>query len=91
MLSSHIWGGRIDAELLFHAEHGVEIQFLHDDAMVYGRRWTVRALSADEAVPGCPSSRTSAKDQCLWSNSACRNTAVIGRTYRRDCVGKDFA
>jgi hypothetical protein len=36
-------GKRIDAELLFHGEHGVEIQFLHDGVMAYGRRWRLRA------------------------------------------------
>lgn len=43
-------GKRIDAELLFHAEHRVEIQFLHEGVMAYGRRWTLRAQAADEAV-----------------------------------------
>ena len=34
-------GKRIDAELLFHAEHGVEIQFLHEGVMAYGpMAWT---------------------------------------------------
>jgi hypothetical protein len=36
-------GNRIDAGLMFHAEHGVEIQFLHEGAMAYGRRWSLRA------------------------------------------------
>jgi hypothetical protein len=30
-------GKRIDAELMFHAEYGVEIQFLHERVMAYGR------------------------------------------------------
>jgi hypothetical protein len=42
-------GKRIDAELLFHAEHGVEIQFLHENVMPYGRRWTLRAQAIEEA------------------------------------------
>jgi len=42
-------GKRIDAELLFHAEYGVEIQFLHEGVMAYGRRWTLRAQAVDEA------------------------------------------
>ena len=42
-------GKRIDAELLFHDEYGVESQFLHEGVMAYGRRWTLRALAADEA------------------------------------------
>ena len=43
-------GKRIDAELLFHAEHGLEIQFLHEGVMAYGRRWTLRAQAVDEAA-----------------------------------------
>lgn len=42
-------GKRIDEELLFHAEHGVEIQFLHEGVIAYGRRWTLRAQAIDEA------------------------------------------
>jgi hypothetical protein len=42
-------GKRIDAELLFHAEHGVEIQFLHEGVMAYGRRWTLQAQAIQEA------------------------------------------
>lgn len=42
-------GERIDAELLFHAEHGVEIQFLHEGVMAYGQRWMLRAQAVDEA------------------------------------------
>jgi hypothetical protein len=49
-------GKRIDAELLFHAEYGVEIQFLHESVMAYGRRWTLRAQAIDEAQ-SAPSSR----------------------------------
>jgi hypothetical protein len=41
---------RIDAELMFHAEHGVEIQFLHEGVMAYGRRWTLRAQAVHEAA-----------------------------------------
>ena len=40
---------RIDAELLFHAEHDVEIQFLHERVMAYGRRWSLRAQAIEEA------------------------------------------
>jgi hypothetical protein len=43
-------GKRIEAELLFHAEHGVEIQFLHEGVMAYGRRWTLRAEAVQEAT-----------------------------------------
>lgn len=43
-------GKRIDAELLFHAEYGVEIQFLHEGVMAYGRRWTLREQAAHEAA-----------------------------------------
>jgi hypothetical protein len=42
-------GKRIDEELLFHAEYGVEIQFLHEAVMAYGRRWTLRAQAIEEA------------------------------------------
>lgn len=41
-------GKRIDAELLYHAEHGVEIQFLHEGVMAYGRRWTLRERAFEE-------------------------------------------
>lgn len=34
---------------MFHAEHGVEIQFLHEAVMAYGRRWTLRAQAIEEA------------------------------------------
>jgi hypothetical protein len=43
-------GKRIDAELMFHAEYGVEIQFLHEGVMAYGRRWTLRAQAVQEAA-----------------------------------------
>lgn len=42
-------GKRIDAELMFHAEYGVEIQFLYEGVMAYGRRWTLRAQAIQEA------------------------------------------
>jgi hypothetical protein len=50
----HLWtltkaDKRIDTELLVHAEHGVEIQFLHDGVMAYGRRWTFRVEALQEA------------------------------------------
>lgn len=41
-------GKRIDAELMFHGEYGVKIQFLHEGVMAYGRRWTLR----EQAVQG---------------------------------------
>jgi hypothetical protein len=41
---------RIDAELMFHAEYGVEIQFLHEGVIAYGRRWTMRADAVREAA-----------------------------------------
>jgi hypothetical protein len=43
-------GKRIDAELMFHAESGVEIQFLHQGVMAYGRRWTLREPAVHEAT-----------------------------------------
>ena len=50
----HVWaltkgGRRIDAQLLFHPEAGVEIQFLFDGVMAYARRCTDRAEAAEEA------------------------------------------
>jgi len=41
-------GTRIDAELLFHAEDGVEIQFLHEGIVAYARRWPLRAQAVKE-------------------------------------------
>jgi hypothetical protein len=43
-------GKRIDAELMFHAEYGVEIQFLHEGVMAYGCWWTLRAQAVSEAT-----------------------------------------
>jgi hypothetical protein len=50
----HLWRLRkdhrtADAELRFHSEHGVEIQFLYSGEMAYGRRWPTRALAVAEA------------------------------------------
>ena len=50
----HVWaltkgGRRIDAQLLFHTEAGVEIQFLFDGVMAYARRCTRRADAVEEA------------------------------------------
>ena len=50
----HLWRLRknhrtVDAELLFHGEYGVEIQFLYNGEMAYGRRWPARALAIAEA------------------------------------------
>ena len=42
-------GKRVDAELLFHGEHGVEVQFLHEDVMAYGHAFTLRAQALAEA------------------------------------------
>src|SRR5205823_5438799 len=42
-------GKRIDAELIFYAEYGVEVQFLHEGVMAYGRRWTHREQAVHEA------------------------------------------
>jgi hypothetical protein len=43
-------GGRhIDAQLLFHHDAGVEIQFLFDGVMAYARRCTHRADAVEEA------------------------------------------
>ena len=42
-------GKRIDAELLYHAEYGVEVQFLHEGVMAYRRRWTLPGQAVEEA------------------------------------------
>jgi len=43
-------GKRIDAELLFQGEHGVEIHFLHEGEMRYAHRWTLRAHGIEEGT-----------------------------------------
>jgi len=53
--NEHLWRvGKnhriVDAELRYHAEHGVEVQFLLDGAVAYGRRWPTRALAVAEAT-----------------------------------------
>jgi hypothetical protein len=53
-LREHLWtltknGKQIDAELLYHADHRVEIQFVHEGVMAYGRRWTLREQAIQEA------------------------------------------
>ena len=50
----HLWRLRkdhrtVDADLLYHAEYGVEIQFSYNGEMAYGRRWPVRADAIAEA------------------------------------------
>ena len=40
----------VDAELVYHAEHGVEVQFLFDSTTAYTRRWPTRALAIEEAT-----------------------------------------
>jgi hypothetical protein len=42
-------GRRVDADLLFQAEAGVEVQFLHEGVMAYAHRFTLRAQAAEEA------------------------------------------
>lgn len=42
-------GKRVDAELMFHGEYGVEAQFLHEGVMAYGRRFPLRELALQEA------------------------------------------
>jgi hypothetical protein len=42
-------GRRIDAELLFHGEDGVEIQFSYDGVLALGQRCVLRARAAEEA------------------------------------------
>src|SRR5690349_21743351 len=42
-------GKRVDAELLFHNEHGVEVQFAHDGVMAYGQRFPLKADAVAEA------------------------------------------
>jgi hypothetical protein len=41
-------GKRVDAELLFHAEHGVEVQFLFEGVLAYGHRCVLRAQAVEE-------------------------------------------
>lgn len=40
---------QVDAELLFHAEDGVEVQFLFQGVMAHAQRYVLRAQAADEA------------------------------------------
>jgi hypothetical protein len=40
---------RVDAELLYQGEHGVEVQFLHEGVMAYAHRWPMRAHAIQEA------------------------------------------
>jgi hypothetical protein len=44
-------GRRVDAELLFHGELGVEVQCLYDVVMAYGHRFVLReqAIAEGEA------------------------------------------
>jgi hypothetical protein len=42
-------GRRIDAQLLFHPEAGVEVQFLYDGVMAYARRCPRREDAVEEA------------------------------------------
>jgi hypothetical protein len=41
-------GKRVDAELLFHGELGVEVQFLHEGVMAYGQRFVLREQAVQE-------------------------------------------
>jgi hypothetical protein len=43
-------GKRVDAELLFHNEHGVEVQFAHDGVMAYAHRFRLKADTVAEAA-----------------------------------------
>ena len=43
-------GKRIDAELLFQGEQGVEVQFPHEGGMRYAHRWMLRAQAVEEAA-----------------------------------------
>jgi hypothetical protein len=40
---------RVDAELLCHGEHGVEVQFAHEAVMAHARTFVVRELAVREA------------------------------------------
>ena len=40
---------RVDAELLYQSEHGVEVQFLLEGVMAYAHRWPLRAQAVQEA------------------------------------------
>jgi hypothetical protein len=39
----------VDAELLFHAEDGVEAQFAYDGVMAYAQRFPMREFALKEA------------------------------------------
>jgi hypothetical protein len=41
-------GKRVDAELPFHGEHGVEVQCLYDGVMAYGHRFVLREQAVAE-------------------------------------------
>jgi hypothetical protein len=52
--NEHLWRVHkdhriVDAELRYHAEHGVEVQLLINGTVTYGRRWPTRALVVAEA------------------------------------------
>jgi hypothetical protein len=40
---------QVDAELLYHGEHGVEVQFTHEGVMAYGQRCVLRAQAVELA------------------------------------------
>ena len=40
---------RVDAELLYQGENGVEVQFLFEGVMAYAHRWPMRAQAIEEA------------------------------------------
>ena len=40
---------RVDAELLYQSEHGVEVRFLLEGVIAYAHRWPLRAQAVQEA------------------------------------------
>ena len=71
-------GKRIDAELLFQGEQGVEIQFLHEGVMAYARRWTLHAQAVEEAT-----SKRMELEQQGWSLDLSLNrTGIVGERIK---------
>jgi hypothetical protein len=50
-------GKRIDAEPMFRAEYGAEIQLLHGCVMAYDRRWTLGPTPVTRPRRSGPNSR----------------------------------
>ena len=68
---------RVDAELLYQSEHGVEVHFLEEGVVAYARRWLMRAEAVQEAnehrarllrqgwtMPASTAQEASGRDHC---------------------------